>query len=77
VGHESWSRRILREDGEIREILRSVDSNLPRQVDEIIAGTFEPHYITAMITSQLDVDRFDYLLRDSLMTGCQYGAFDP
>jgi HD superfamily phosphohydrolase len=76
VGHESWSRRILQEDGEIRSILTSVSSDLPQQVSEIIAGTFEPHYVTATIGSQLDVDRFDYLLRDSLMTGCRYGDFD-
>jgi HD superfamily phosphohydrolase len=29
-----------------------------------------------IITSQLDADRFDYLLRDNLMTGARYGFYD-
>lgn len=76
VGHESWSRRFLREDEEISKILAGVSKELPQQVDEIINGTFKPHYVTASVSSQLDVDRFDYLLRDSHMTGCRYGTFD-
>lgn len=76
VGHESWSRRFLREDEEISNILTRVSRELPQQVDEIINGTFKPHYVTACVSSQLDVDRFDYLLRDSHMTGCRYGTFD-
>ena len=76
VKHESWSRRILSEDSEIHGILTAVDRELPAQVEQIISGTFEPHYVTAAISSQLDVDRFDYLLRDSLMTGSRYGMFD-
>src|SRR5688572_31608245 len=29
-----------------------------------------------IIASQLDADRFDYLLRDNLMTGARYGSYD-
>src|SRR2546423_13506001 len=29
-----------------------------------------------ILSSQLDAARFDYLLRDNLMTGSQYGGFD-
>ena len=29
-----------------------------------------------MLSSQLDTDRIDYLLRDSKMTGAGYGTFD-
>jgi HD superfamily phosphohydrolase len=29
-----------------------------------------------IISSQLDADRFDYLLRDNLMTGARYGFYD-
>ena len=30
----------------------------------------------SMLASQLDADRFDYLLRDNLMTGSRYGDYD-
>src|SRR5690606_793209 len=33
-------------------------------------------FLHDMITSRLDADRFDYLLRDNLMTGSRYGHFD-
>jgi HD superfamily phosphohydrolase len=32
--------------------------------------------LAQLVSSQLDVDRMDYLLRDSLMTGVKYGVFD-
>ena len=35
-----------------------------------------PAYLTQIVTSQLDADRFDYLLRDSRSTGTDYGRFD-
>ncbi len=35
-----------------------------------------PAFLTQVVTSQLDADRFDYLLRDSLATGTDYGRFD-
>ena len=49
---------------------------MPEHVHQILGKTYKPHYVTALISSQLDVDRFDYLLRDSHMTGAQYGNFD-
>ena len=35
-----------------------------------------PPYLTQVVSSQLDADRFDYLLRDSFATGTDYGHFD-
>ena len=42
----------------------------------IIEGTFTPSALAQLVSSQLDVDRMDYLLRDSLMTGAKYGLYD-
>ena len=33
-------------------------------------------YVCDILSSQLDADRLDYLLRDNLMTGSQYGGYD-
>jgi HD superfamily phosphohydrolase len=45
-------------------------------VASIIEGTFKPAALAQLVSSQLDVDRMDYLLRDSLMTGAKYGLYD-
>jgi HD superfamily phosphohydrolase len=45
-------------------------------VAAIIEGKFQPAALAHLVSSQLDVDRMDYLLRDSLMTGAKYGIYD-
>src|SRR5437868_4931929 len=75
--HEEWTRRVvLSEETEAGQILRDYSADLPRSVAAIIAGTFQPAFLAQLVSSQLDVDRMDYLLRDSLMTGAKYGNFD-
>ncbi len=75
--HERWTvEAILSDDSEIGALLRSHSSDLPQQVASIIEGTFQPSALAQLVSSQLDVDRMDYLLRDSLMTGAKYGIYD-
>ena len=56
--------------------LKSHSAELPGRVAAIIEGTFKPAALAQLVSSQLDVDRMDYLLRDSLMTGAKYGLYD-
>src|SRR5918993_1250994 len=75
--HEHWTVQvILDQHSEIAELLRSHSSDLPLKVASIIEGTFQPSALAQLVSSQLDVDRMDYLLRDSLMTGAKYGIYD-
>src|SRR5215203_1948566 len=75
--HERWTVQvILDEHSEIGEILRSHSNELPLKVASIIEGKFQPSALAQLVSSQLDVDRMDYLLRDSLMTGAKYGIYD-
>jgi len=53
-----------------------MDQNLPTEVASVIQGSFENATVVHAISSQFDVDRMDYLLRDSLATGTSYGNFD-
>lgn len=76
ASHEAWSLRIIDEHQEVREALESFSTELPTLVRQILDHTYHPYYVTAIISSQLDVDRFDFLLRDSHMTGTRYGFFD-
>ncbi|MDQ3743542.1 MAG: HD domain-containing protein [Acidobacteriota bacterium] len=75
--HEEWTRRaVLSEETEIGQVLRSFSAELPRRVASLVEGTHQPAFLAQLVSSQLDVDRMDYLLRDSLMTGAKYGIYD-
>jgi hypothetical protein len=75
--HEEWTiRAVLDEGTEVNQVLRDYSPELPGRVAAIIEGTFRPAYLAQLVSSQLDCDRMDYLLRDSLMTGAKYGIFD-
>ena len=75
--HEHWTARAVRDEAtEINRVLRAFAPQLPERVAEIIEGRFQPAWLAQLVSSQLDVDRMDYLLRDSLMTGAKYGIYD-
>lgn len=75
--HERWSVRIIaNRRTAINRALRAFDARLPERVIELIEHRFQPLWVGQLVSSPLDVDRFDYLLRDSLMTGVKYGNFD-
>ena len=75
--HESWTvEAVLSAETEVGAVLRDYTPELPRRVADIINGNFRPAFLAQLVSSQLDVDRMDYLLRDSLMTGAKYGIYD-
>src|SRR5215208_5556549 len=75
--HEKWTvETVLSESTEIGALLHSYSSDLPAKVASIVEGKFQPAALAQLVSSQLDVDRMDYLLRDSLMTGAKYGIYD-
>ena len=75
--HERWTVQvILSDESEIGEHLRSYAPELPNKIASIIDGSFRPAALGQLVSSQLDVDRMDYLLRDSLMTGAKCGIYD-
>lgn len=75
--HEALTvRAVLSEETEINRVLRSFSEELPQRVASIIEGKFQPAALGQLVSSQLDCDRMDYLLRDSLMTGAKYGIYD-
>ena len=75
--HESRTVDILLDEGtEVHEILTARDASLPAQIVSVYGYRFAPAFVSQLVSSQLDVDRCDYLLRDSLMTGAKYGLYD-
>lgn len=74
--HEEWSVEILLGDTEINAALRQYSEDLPHKVAAVIGKTYEQSIVVSLISSQLDADRMDYLLRDAYFTGTDYGNFD-
>ncbi len=75
--HENFTiEAVLSDETEVGQILKKFSNELPENVADIIRGTFRPTALAQLVSSQLDVDRMDYLLRDSLMTGAKYGIYD-
>lgn len=75
--HEAWSHAVLLGDTDVHRVLAKYDTALPDKVAAVVAGTWDgPLFVQSLVSSQLDVDRMDYLLRDSLYTGVTYGVFD-
>lgn len=75
--HETWTARLVAHPkGQVYQILKACDRTYPQVIRQIIERTFKPSFAVKLISSQLDVDRMDYLLRDSYHTGVGYGQFD-
>ncbi|HEY9684232.1 MAG TPA: HD domain-containing protein [Oculatellaceae cyanobacterium] len=73
--HEDWSCKIIGGNTDVKRVLEAFDKDLAKDVVAVLKKTYHPKYISHMVSSQLDCDRFDYLLRDSYMTGTAYGLF--
>ena len=60
----------------MNQILRKVSSTFPQEVASVIQKTHPTPQVVQLISSQIDADRMDYLLRDAYFTGVNYGTFD-
>lgn len=76
TNHEAMTIQILLNDSEVHNILLAADKNLPQTVASIIDHSHSNKILVQLVSSQLDADRMDYLLRDSYFTGTTYGEFD-
>jgi uncharacterized protein len=77
VEHEKVTQHIIEDPGsEVHRTLAEHDRQLPARVAALLRGGKNRTFFHDILASQLDADRFDYLLRDNLMTGSQYGGFD-
>ncbi len=75
--HESWTVKIIADpDTQAHKLLAAFEASLPEKIVAAIENKYRPAFVGQLVSSQLDVDRLDYLLRDSLMTGAQYGNYD-
>lgn len=76
VRHELFTERIIMEDTEVNQVLESHQKGFATKVRDVINKTYENPLVINIISSQLDADRLDYLLRDAYFTGAPYGEID-
>jgi len=66
VPHEEWTTRILRDpETEIHAALEAHSDGMAERVAGLLEGQHRLGYLARAVSGTLDVDRADYLLRDS------------
>ncbi|MDU4698291.1 MAG: HD domain-containing protein [Paenibacillus sp.] len=74
--HEDWTCKILLGDTEVGAVMREVSEDFPDKVAAVIRKDYENPIVVNLVSSPLDADRMDYLLRDAYFTGVNYGTID-
>jgi HD superfamily phosphohydrolase len=75
--HEDWTVDALLDDAsEVHRALSGISRGMPERVVALLNGQHRLGYLSRSVSGTLDVDRCDYLLRDSHMTGVRYGIYD-
>ena len=76
--HEYWSKRIIQNYAPINSILKKFGDDIPDKIGELFSDkkNFISNPIKTLVSSEIDCDRLDYLLRDSYNTGTNYGLVD-
>tara|TARA_Y100001968_G_scaffold61627_1_gene52385 strand:+ start:1368 stop:2627 length:1260 start_codon:yes stop_codon:yes gene_type:complete len=77
IKHEDWTAKLINSDQEITSILNKYGKNNSQFISNTIKSRkSSKKIITSLISSQIDCDRLDYLMRDSYTTGTRYGHLD-
>lgn len=75
--HELVSHAFLAwEDGQLHKLLEQHEHGFSERVRSILSGTYFLSYLPRLISSDVDVDRADYMIRDALQSGVAYGRYD-
>ena len=77
INHEKWTAKLINSNQEIAIILNRYGKGNAKSISDLIQSRQAPEKsIISLISSQLDCDRLDYLMRDSYTTGAIYGQLD-
>lgn len=76
LDHEKFTQKIILGNTGVNKVLAKVSDEFPQKVSDVINKTYHDKLVISLISSQIDADRMDYLLRDAFYTGVSYGNFD-
>ncbi len=87
--HEDYTVKLLLDSSLTRTLDKAFGEGTARDIGAIVAGRLPPGgspfqiggtdwfpLLRQLVSGELDVDRMDYLLRDSFYTGVNYGNYD-
>lgn len=74
--HEVVGQAMLTGGGDLHQLLETYSRGFSERIAALLRGTYHLPYLPALISGDVDVDRADYLLRDSLACGVRYGRYD-
>ncbi|MCP1546998.1 MULTISPECIES: HD domain-containing protein [Methylorubrum] len=73
--HETVSDEIIR-NSEVTAVLKELGSGFADDAADVIKGIGKQTIYSAVVSSQFDADRLDYMQRDRMMTGSHHAAID-
>ena len=75
--HEAWSKKLINNYQPINSILKKYGEDIPKRISDLFSSkNLINNSLKTLISSEIDCDRLDYLLRDSYNTGTKYGLVD-
>lgn len=74
--HERWTMVIVEHVSEVRSLLDDFEPSLWQAINQVYTHRHPVPCVWQLVSSQLDCDRMDYLMRDSYFTGASYGQLD-
>ncbi|NOQ50491.1 MAG: HD domain-containing protein [Mycoplasmataceae bacterium] len=77
ITHEKQSELIiLSKETEVGKVLSKMDKKAQIEAAQLMSGNHKLTWANQLISSEIDVDRLDYLMRDSHSTGTNYGLVE-
>lgn len=77
TNHEAVTQQIITSpETEVHQVLLQMGPDFPNKVASVINKSYPNRQVVQIISSQIDADRMDYLVRDAYYSGVTYGKFD-
>ncbi len=75
--HELIGQALLNwEEGQLHQLLEKHEIGFSTRLRHLLSGNYYIPYLPRILSSDIDVDRCDFMRRDTLMTGVAYGRYD-
>lgn len=75
--HEDYTIKIIEDkDTEVNKVLTHYGESIIEEVVSFIKKTHHNPVLNSILSGTIDVDRMDYLMRDSFFAGVSYGEID-